>query len=87
MKLQEQGKTEQARKDLGENSVTLADTLLLCFSPVWMYLCGSRMHMTTTTCSLSLHLEGTTVFSLLRKNMHHVEGGSLIQGTSVVKII
>jgi hypothetical protein len=35
MKLQEQGKTEQARKDLGENSVTLADTLLLCFSPVW----------------------------------------------------
>jgi hypothetical protein len=28
MKLQEQGKTEQARKDLGENSVTLSDTPL-----------------------------------------------------------
>jgi len=28
MKLQEQGKTEQARKDLGENSFKLSDTLL-----------------------------------------------------------
>lgn len=55
--------------------------LLILYCYVFL-LCGSRMHMTTTTCSLSLHLEGTTVFSLLRKNMHHVEGGSLIQGTS-----
>ena len=55
MKLQEQGKTEQARKDLGENSVTLADTLLL-------WLCISKMHKITATCSLSLLLEVSSQF-------------------------
>jgi len=55
MKLQEQGKTEQARKDLGENSVTLADTLLL-------WLCISKMHKTRATCSLSLLLEVSSQF-------------------------
>jgi hypothetical protein len=76
MKLQEQGKTEQARKDLGENSIALV---------VLLWFCISKMHKTRATCSLSLLLEVSTQFPFcFVKNIYYIEGGSLIQGTSKI---